>query len=279
MSEDSKEDVIDFKALSNPTRRSILEYIAEMEWVTYTQLTEKFEVKSGPLYYHLRQIKQFVYQDKQKKYYLTEKGKKAIEIIQGRDDKKVEIIYREKEEEHRVFSIGKFSLAKFIRFFAKNPIHTLIEFIILAGVSVFLGSGNKILIVGNFVVNLEVPIWLAYISLIGSWIFVGGFSELLARFGYRRKDKPFALLNVSNLIFLPSFLLVLILALAGVASGTTVVVPTIVMLIIHGIFQIWSFLVLITALGEIKKLSIEKSALIAMLVSYTQIFALIFILL
>ena len=57
MSEDSKVDVIDFKALSNPTRRSILEYIAEMEWVTYTQLTEKFELKSGPLYYHLRQVK------------------------------------------------------------------------------------------------------------------------------------------------------------------------------------------------------------------------------
>ncbi|OLS31149.1 MAG: hypothetical protein HeimAB125_16980, partial [Candidatus Heimdallarchaeota archaeon AB_125] len=177
------------------------------------------------------------------------------------------------------FSIGKFSLAKFIRFFANNPIHTLIEFVILAGVSVYLGSRSQILVVGNFVVNLEVPIWIAYISLIGSWIFVGGISELLARFGYKKKDQPLALLNVSNLIFLPSFLLVLALALAGVASGTTVIIPPIVMLIFHGIFQIWSFLVIITALGEIKKLSIDKSALIAMLVSYTQIFALIFILL
>jgi len=279
MSEDSKVDVIDFKALSNPTRRSILEYIAEMEWVTYTQLTEKFELKSGPLYYHLRQIKQFVYQDKHKKYYLTEEGKKAIIIIQGSDKQQTEIIYREKEEEHRVFSIGKFSLAKFIRFFAKNPIHTLIEFVILAGVSVFLGSGNKILIVGNFVVPLEVPIWLAYVSLIGSWLFVGGFAELLSRLGYKKKQKPFTFLNVSNLIFLPSFLFILIVALVGAASGATVLVPSIVLLILHGVFQIWSFLVIITALGEIKELSINKSALIAMFVSYAQIFALIFILL
>ena len=269
-----------FKALSSPIRRQILEYIEEMEWVTYTDLTEKFELKSGPLYYHLRQMKQFIYQDEHKKYYLTEEGKKALEIFKGKDESEVQIIYIEKEEEeHRIFSIGKFSLAKFIRFFANNPIHTLIEFVILAGVSVYLGSRSQILVVGNFVVNLEVPIWIAYISLIGSWIFVGGISELLARFGYKKKDQPLALLNVSNLIFLPSFLLVLSLALAGVASGTTVIIPPIVMLIFHGIFQIWSFLVIITALGEIKKLSIDKSALIAMLVSYTQIFALIFILL
>ena len=205
--------------------------------------------------------------------------KKAIIIIQGRDNKEVEIIYQEKEEEHRVFSIGKFSLAKFIRFFAKNPIHTLIEFIILAGVSVFIGSGNKILIVGNFVVPLEVPIWLAYVSLIGSWLFVGGFAELLSRLGYKKKQKPFTLLNVSNLIFLTSFLFILIVSLVGVATGATVFVPSIVLLILHGVFQIWSFLVIITALGEIKELSVDKSALIAMFVSYTQIIALIFILL
>ena len=279
MSDDSITKAVVFKALSSPIRRQILEYIEEMEWVSYTDLTEKFELKSGPLYYHLRQMKQFVYQDEHKKYYLTEEGKKALEIFKGKDESEVQIIYREKEEEHRVFSIGKFSLARFIRFFANNPIHSLIEFVILAGVSVYLGSRSQILVVGNFVVNLEVPIWIAYISLIGSWIFVGGISELLARFGYKKKDQPLALLNVSNLIFLPSFLLVLALALAGAASGTTVIVPSIVMLIIHGIFQIWSFLVIITALGEIKKLSIDKSALIAMLVSYTQIFVLIFILL
>lgn len=279
MSDDSKTKAAVFKALSNPIRRQILEYIEDMEWVTYTDLTEKFDLKSGPLYYHLRQMKQFIFQDDQKKYYLSDEGKNALEIYKGKDVSEVKIIYKEKEEEHRVFSIGKFSLAKFIRFFANNPYHTLIEFVILAGVSVYLGSRNQILIVGNFVVNLEIPIWLAYISLVGSWIFIGGISELLARFGYKKKNKPLALVNVSNLIFLPSFLLVLSLALAGVASGGTVVVPSILMLILHGIFQVWSFLVIITALGEIKKLSIEKSALIAMLVSYTQIFALIFILL
>jgi DNA-binding transcriptional ArsR family regulator len=279
MSEDSKTKEAVFKALSNPIRREILEYIEDMEWVTYTDLTEKFELKSGPLYYHLRQMKQFVYQDEHKKYYLTEEGKKALDIFKGKDEQEVKIIYRQKEEEHRVFSIGKFSIAKFIRFFANNPIHTLIEFIILAGLSVFLGFRSDILIVGNFVVNFEVPIWIAYLSLIGSWLFVGGVSELLARFGYKKKQKPFALLNVSNLIFLPSFALVLILALIGVASGTTIAVPNIVMLILHGVFQVWSFLVIITAIGEVKELSIEKSALIAMLVSYTQIFALIFILL
>jgi DNA-binding transcriptional ArsR family regulator len=56
-----------FAALSHPIRRQILEFIAENKEVSYTQLTETFELKSGPLYHHLRRIKQFVFQNNEKK--------------------------------------------------------------------------------------------------------------------------------------------------------------------------------------------------------------------
>lgn len=277
MSQESKIEEVIFTALSNPLRRKILEFIDEIGGATYTDLTENFELKSGPLYYHLRQMKQFIYQDEHKKYRLTEDGIKALNIFRGRKEPEYEIF--EEPEKPKVFSIWKISLVPLIRFFAKNPIHAGIEFIILAGVSVFIGWGSNFLIVGNFVIPYQIPLWLGYISLFASWIFIGGFTEILSRFAFKKRRKTFALMNVTNLIFLPSFIFTIVTGIIAWTSGTTVVVPSVLLLILHGLFQIWSFLIIITAVGDIKEISIEKSALIAMIVSYTQIFALIFILL
>ncbi|MHA2357809.1 MAG: winged helix-turn-helix domain-containing protein [Candidatus Heimdallarchaeaceae archaeon] len=267
-----------FTTFSNPIRRQILELIAEEGEVTYTQLTNEFNLKSGPLYHHLRVIGQFVHQTEDKKYRLTEEGKIAVATLLGDDTEQIKDDRIVMYTKPNVFSIGKFSLVPFVRFFSKNYAHTLIEFIILAGFSVFIGVGNKILIVGNFVISYEVPLWLGYVSLIASWLFLGIFSEIFSRI-LGRKMKPFALISVISLVFLPSFIFILITGVVGWISGVTVVVPSIVLLILHGIFQIWSFLVLITAIGELKELSIEKSSIIAMAGSYIQIFVLIFVLL
>ena len=277
MSQESNIEEAMFTALSNPLRRKILDFIDDLGGATYTDLTETFGLKSGPLYYHLRQMKQFIYQDEHKKYRLTEDGLKALNIIRGKKEPEYEIF--EEPEKPNVFSIWKFSLVPLVRFFAKNPIHALIEFIILAGVSVFIGWGSNFMIVGNFVIPFEIPLWLGYISLFASWIFIGGFAEILSRFVFKKRKNSFALINVSNLIFLPSFIFTIITGIISWSSGAAVVVPSVVLLVLHGVFQVWSFLIIITAVGDVKEISIEKSAIVAMLVSYTQIFALIFILL
>ncbi|MHA2308197.1 MAG: winged helix-turn-helix domain-containing protein, partial [Candidatus Heimdallarchaeaceae archaeon] len=233
MSQESKIEEAMFTALSNPIRRKILEFIDEIGGATYTDLTETFELKSGPLYYHLRKMKQFVYQDEHKKYLLTEDGAKALSIFKGKKEPDYEIF--EKIEKPNVFSIWKFSLVPLVRFFSKNPIHALIEFVILAGVSVFIGWGSNFLIVGNFVIPYEVPLWLGYVSLFVSWIFIGGFAEILSRFVYKKKKKSFTLINVTNLIFLPSFIFTIITGIISWTSGTTVVIPSILLLILHGL--------------------------------------------
>lgn len=277
MSQDSTIEEAMFNALSNPLRRKIIEFIDEIGGATYTDLTENFELKSGPLYYHLRQMKQFVHQGDSKKYLLTEDGVKALNLFRGKKEPEYEVF--EEPEKPKVFSMWKFSLVPLVKFFARNPIHSLIEFVILAGVSVFIGWRSNMFIVGNFVISYEVPLWLGYISLLASWIFIAGFSEILSRFVYKKKKNSLELINVINLIFLPSFLFTIILGIIGWASGTILIVPSIVLLILHGVFQIWSFLIIITAIGEVKELTIERSAIIAMVVSYAQIFTLIFILL
>ena len=264
-----------FAALSHPIRRQMLEFIAEEEEATYTQLTEKFKLKSGPLYHHLRRIKQFVYQRDDKKYCLTEEGYKALAMMRGDEPPKPHGIIE--EEKPKILSFGKASLEPMIRFFSKNPYHIYIEFAILVAVFGYLAFSYKIIIVGNFVINYELSIWIVYIVLISSWIFIAGISELVARFAYKKKRNTIKLFGVTWLMFVPAFIFILVTWLVGLTTGNTIVVPTIILLILHGIFQIWSFLVMVTAIGLLKELTIEKSSLIALSVIYVQVFVVILV--
>ena len=277
MTEDREQKAEMFAAFSHPMRRQMLEYIAEEEEVTYTMLTKKFELKSGPLYHHLRRIKKFVYQREDKKYCLTDEGKKALFLVKGEVEPKSHGIIE--EEKPKVFNIGKFSLEPLIKFFVKNPYHIFIEFFILVAVFGYLASAYGIIVLGNFVVNFEASLWLVYVIMIASWLFTAGLTEILARFVYKKKRNTLRIFGIAWLIFIPAFLFILVTWLIGLSSGITIVVPSFVLLILHGIFQIWSFLILTTAIGSLKELSKEKSAIISLIVTYIQVFVLIFVML
>ncbi len=276
MTDDIDQKAEMFAAFSHTIRRQMLEFIAEEEEATYTMLTNKFSLKSGPLYHHLRRIKKFVYQREDKKYCLTEEGKKALALLKGEEEPKPHGIIE--EEKPKVFSIGKFSLEPLIKFFVKNPYHIFIEFFILVAVFGYLAAAYGILVLGNFVINFEASLWLVYVLMIASWLFTAGLTEILTRFVYKKKRNTIKIFGVSWLVFIPAFLFILISWLVGLTSGITIIVPSFVLLILHGIFQIWSFLILTTAIGSLKELSKEKSALISLIVIYIQVFVLIFVL-
>lgn len=276
MTDDIEQRAEMFAAFSHPIRRQMLEFIAEEEEATYTMLTKKFDLKSGPLYHHLRRIKKFIYQREDKKYCLTEEGKKVLALLKGEEEPKPHGIIEEEKPE--VFSIGKFSLEPLIKFFVKNPYHIFIEFFILVAVFGYLAAAYGVLVLGNFVINFETSLWIVYAIMIASWLFTAGLTEILARFAYKKKRNTIRIFGVSWLVFIPAFLFILISWLIGLTSGITIVVPSFVLLILHGIFQIWSFLILTTAIGSLKELSKEKSALISLVVIYTQVFVLIFVL-
>ena len=75
-----KADKTLYKLISHPTRQAILQYIEKNESTTFSELS-KIEEKPGALYYHLKLLKGLVDQDKNKKYYLTELGKYAVELL------------------------------------------------------------------------------------------------------------------------------------------------------------------------------------------------------
>ena len=71
------------KILNDVTRRSILELLAEKEALSYTELMTLLQVtNTGRLNYHLKALGTLVSKDNQGKYYLTERGQLAVNLLQ-----------------------------------------------------------------------------------------------------------------------------------------------------------------------------------------------------
>ena len=71
------------KILSDTTRRSILELLAEKEALSYTEIMALLHVtNTGRLNYHLKALGALISKDDQGKYHLTERGKLAANLLQ-----------------------------------------------------------------------------------------------------------------------------------------------------------------------------------------------------
>jgi DNA-binding transcriptional ArsR family regulator len=72
------------KVLSDTTRRSILELLSEKEALSYTEIMTLLQVtNTGRLNYHLKALGGLVSKDDQGRYYLTEKGRLAVNLLRA----------------------------------------------------------------------------------------------------------------------------------------------------------------------------------------------------
>jgi DNA-binding transcriptional ArsR family regulator len=70
------------KILSDTTRRSILELLAEKEALSYTEIMALLHVtNTGRLNYHLKALGTLISKDDQGKYHLTERGKLSVNLL------------------------------------------------------------------------------------------------------------------------------------------------------------------------------------------------------
>jgi len=70
------------KVLSDITRRSILELLAEKEALSYTEIMTLLQVtNTGRLNYHLKALGGLVSKDAQGRYHLTERGQLAVNLL------------------------------------------------------------------------------------------------------------------------------------------------------------------------------------------------------
>ena len=61
--------------LSDPTRRKIIEILAEQGKVGFKELRQILGLGVGTVYYHLDMLSEFITQDKSRKYMLNDRGR------------------------------------------------------------------------------------------------------------------------------------------------------------------------------------------------------------
>lgn len=250
-----------FEILAHPLRRRILEEIHNRGEVSYSIFTEEMGLQAGTLYHHLRLMRELIEQEPNKKYRLTPKGARAIELVHSSEGALVSELKPAPIPSLKVFS-------PLFRSFADNPTRSFVEgvivilsflwFVVSIGAVVF----GPFLLAGSGLKSHEV-----ILLGLGSWSLCAITLELLARKVYGRQKNTLALATACSLIFvLPGVLGVLVFLLTrlelleSISSGT--------LLLVEVGAQIWSVLVISAAISQLKQLSWERATLLALIVNY-----------
>lgn len=83
------------KILNDPTRRSILGLLSENQTLSYTEMMTILHItNTGKLNYHLKSLGALIAKNEEGKYYLTERGKLAANLLKTFPEKEQSSRYR-----------------------------------------------------------------------------------------------------------------------------------------------------------------------------------------
>ncbi len=274
-----------YSILGNTCRRKIILLLGNKGPTTFTELKRHLKTSVGTLYYNLDQLRGYISQDKNKRYFLTPKGLKTFKLIK-RESSRIEEIVRPKHIMLELFerSIGKILLPE--SFFTKmynNYLYT----IILALISVSIGvSGNVIaylklnlleyslisidLIHKNYVTlsffsyNIVLPlkIWIS-LSILKSWIFITLLSEILSYLLGSKTHRPEFILVILVAMF-PIFLYPYLYLIFPQTFIGYIVLTVIYRLIL----QVFTIGFLTISISIFRGLSIERSFIVTFIIFY-----------
>jgi DNA-binding transcriptional ArsR family regulator len=250
-----------WKALSNEIRRELLSYIGEKRAVSFTEIQTRFQMKVGTLYHHIDTLGELITQDQNKRYLLTEKGKRAYALIEDELDIAAPSIQ----------AYGKFSffhiffLRPLFQFIERDSIRSLgFSVLIFIGLTVatYFLSVAPIFMFPSFIT----PKYFAPVFFILSTILTYILFEVLTILFFRRRNNKLALLQAVVIVQIPLVLLsVLVSFISDFEYTTSILQMEIWAIILFFIVQLIYAGFLMEAVIVIKELRLEKAGSITLL--------------
>ncbi|NVM17357.1 MAG: hypothetical protein HWN80_06540 [Candidatus Lokiarchaeota archaeon] len=235
------------------------------------------KVSTGTIYHHLDTLSQLIEQQVDKKYYLTELGLHAYNSLK---DNKATIItpdFSKKEFNSPILKgLMRLTPKKYINYESSTTYKILIISVVISLIGAILCGLNGLfpffLFFGEPPINVEL-IDVAFkillsLAFIGNIFFYFLINEGICRFFYKRKENSLKFLNSFALILFPLdiyLFLRLILIASGFFDFASVRILDNVLMIL---FQVWALWLLTYNLSVNKKLKIENSLIISLLVHY-----------
>ena len=255
-------------------RRKIINIIGENTFTSFTYLKKELKVSTGTIYHHLDTLSHLIEQHDDKKYYLTELGTHAYNSLKDNINTIITPDFSKKEFSSPILKgLMRLTPKKYINYESNQMIYTIIISITIALIgAIFCGLNGLFplfLFFGQESESIEpfLQILLAIIF-IGNIVFFFLINEGICRIIYKKKENTLKFLISFPIILFPiDIYLVLHFLLISTGSLNLPAVRILdnVLVILFQVFSLW---LLTYNLSVNKKLKIENSLIISLLIHY-----------
>lgn len=250
-------------------RRKIINIIGENKFTSFTYLKKELKVSTGTIYHHLDTLSHLIEQRDDKKYYLTELGTHAYNSLKDNINTIITPDFSKKEFSSPILKgLMRLTPKKYINYESNQMIYTIIISITIALIgAIFCGLNGLFPLFLFFGQSTFLQIILAIIF-IGNIAFFFLINEGICRIIYKKKENTLKFLISFPIILFPiDIYLVLhfILFSTGSLNLPAVRILDNVLVILFQVFSLW---LLTYNLSVNKKLKIEKSLIISLLIHY-----------
>jgi hypothetical protein len=123
-------DDIEKEALSNPSRRRIIEVIGSAGKMSFSQIKKETNISTGAIYYHLTRLRDFVEVDEKRRYYLNKNGEKLCQQITSG--------YSIQKKEGETTSFPRFMLTPLVRNMTKSKTTAIAAIILIPAIEIII---------------------------------------------------------------------------------------------------------------------------------------------
>ena len=256
-------------ALANPIRRQIVQILRQRRKAGFKELRDALKISVGALYQHLDSLQGFVAQGIDRRYFLTDEGRAAIDALNNGSESAVSTMAQTPTRESRlnVYSRELLFRRTVFNFLNKDPLRALP----LSAIILVLGGAI------SFVTNLE-PILLFYLNpsqgIVKTWFLLlfplGWFitfvlADLICNLSYHRRGGDLSLVNGTAYAMLP-LLLVPSLIIVFQPFSTIIRSTSLLTILVQIIVQVWVVCLLSGAISVSKGLSLKRAILVSLAV-------------
>jgi len=263
-----------YSALSHEIRRKMLKIIGEQGHSSFTNFKKILGTSTGTIYHHLEVLKDLIFQENNKKYYLTTLGGHAYKFL----DQNIDSIESTKISEKDIKSPFLRGILSFTpkKMFLGNPRENILTIVISISIMImgailtgFSGLNTCILF---FQESVENPLLLDWFSrFILGLIFVlnyfalFGLADLFSYLFYKKKENSFKIFLNFGLIYFPILCYLVIHFILLILNLNYLTFLDNIILIF---FQIWALWLLTYNLSVNKYIKIERALIISLVIHY-----------
>jgi hypothetical protein len=263
--------------LGHGLRRKIINIIGENKFTSFTYLKKELKVSTGTIYHHLDTLSHLIEQRDDKKYYLTELGTHAYNSLKDNINTIITPDFSKKEFSSPILKgLMRLTPKKYINYESNQMIYTIIISITIALIgAIFCGLNGLFplfLFFGQSIIEFEViePILQIILAVIfmGNIVFFFLFNEGICRIIYKKKENTLKFLISFPIILFPIDIYLILHFILFSTGSLNLVAVRILDNVLVILFQVLSLWLLTYNLSVNKKLKIENSLIISLLIHY-----------